>query len=679
MIGAAAAYMAGLFFASILPDIPSLIIFGFFAASALAVSKKYKFKTADYALIASFFLAALLAFFSYSALRYEPAKAFRGSEGSFKGEITDIRRYSGEYSNYTLKGHINGNIPAKVTFYTDFSDAEYGDIIEIKDCLFDAPSSDYYFNGESYYRSDGVFLTVSKADSVSVQNCHKRKLRNFIVNYRNKTIADFRAILGRDSGDLLAGMVFGEKHGMDDNVKVSLYRCGIGHILAVSGLHVSVAVLILMLLLRMLKINRIFSFFLMELLLIFMTCVANYPVSAVRAAIMMNFFYAAKLFRRQNDTFNSLSAAVLLIYVIQPYAIYDEGFMMSIAGTLGIGVFAPFMTKEIPSETFIQKFFFSFATMLCTTICVLPFTLMFFDETSLLSPVSNILLVPLCSVSMIIGLLYVLTAGVFDLLFISDFLNRIVLRISDSLTRLRFSHFPCGSRTMTQVMLICAALVIIGLAIFRNRKYTCILISASLVLLFVGSGMRNIERSKCVIVTVLGKGSNAAVVVSSGYSTDIIDINGNNKSASYVRKYLVQNGNEHINNAVITHKVQSSYASYINDLEYIDVKKWNICSDTSIAGAVGNISYFTDDSLLLRENNCTINYSEGILTINGNDGSVTFVTNDKDIPDSKGLVVRCGSVSGSSERDHSKVIYLDEENNFEIVLTDYGSYDIRRL
>lgn len=679
MIGAAAAYMAGLFFASILSDIPSLIIFGCFTIGALAVSIKYKFRAADYVIIMSFFIAASAVFLTYTSLRYAPAKALRGSEGTFKGEITDLKRYNGEYSNYTLKGKINGNIPAKVTFYTDFSDAEYGDIIEIKKCLFDVPSSDYYFDGESYYRSDGIFLSVSKADPVTVNHCYKRKLRNLIENYREKIIGDFSASLGRDSGDLLAGMVFGEKRGIDDSVKTSLYRCGIGHVLAVSGLHVSVAVLILMSLLGRLKANKVFSFILMEVLLSFMICIANYPVSAVRAAIMMNFFYAARLFRRQNDTFNSLSAAVLLISAAQPYSIYDEGFILSVAGTLGIGVFAPFMTKEMPRESYFQKIVLSFVSMLCTTICVMPFTMIYFDETSLISPVTNVLLVPLCSASMIIGLLYVLTRGVFDLLFISDILNRSILKISDVLSGIRFTHFPCGSRTMTRAMLICAVFVIIGLAVFRNRKFTCILISASLIFLFTGSGVRNLQRNKCVIVTVLGKGSSAAVVVSSGNSSDIIDINGNNRSAAYVCKYLVQNGNGHIQNAVLTNKVQSSYASYLNGLEYIDVEKWHIRSEISIAGASENISYFTDNGLVLSEDSCTISYYEGVLTVNGNGDSVSFVTDDKDIVNEKGLVVRCGSASKSPERDHSKVIYLDEGNNFEIVLSGKGSYDIRRL
>ena len=287
-----------------------------------------------------------------------------------------MQDYSGGNSLYIIEGKANDSVDIRATFYSETLEAGYGDEIVIGSCDFSKQKSDYLFDTEKYYKSNGIFLTVNQADNIDIVHSEKKTFKRIIGNYRERIISDFHIALGKDSGDLLSGMVFGEKRGMDQNVKTSVYRCGIGHILAVSGLHVSVFILILMTVLKCIGINKYISFVLMEALLIFITAMANYPISAIRAGIMMNFLYAAGLFRRQNDTFNSLAGAVLLICITEPYVIYDTGFILSVAGTFGIGVFAPYMTKNMPIETTPQKIICKIALMLCTMLCVFPLSLL---------------------------------------------------------------------------------------------------------------------------------------------------------------------------------------------------------------------------------------------------------------------------------------------------------------
>ncbi|WP_024859855.1 ComEC/Rec2 family competence protein [Ruminococcus flavefaciens] len=678
MIGAAAAYMAGLFFASFFTDPVKLIIFSGVIAAACIVGLRCGFKLKDIVFMAVFFAASVGAFQTYTAVRYTPVAALNGSSGSFCGKVTDVQYYSGDYYSYTLSGRINGNIRANVTFYVKSFYAQKGDTVHIGDCVFQVPESDYLFDSERYYKSDGIFLTLRNAKDISAEHTDSRKLANAIERYREDMISAFCSNIGTDCGNLLAGMVFGEKHGIDDNVRTAVYRSGIGHILAVSGLHVSVAIFILMWVLKRFHINKYISFALMECLLIFIVSMANYPISAIRAAIMMNFFYAAGLFGRQNDTFNSLAGAVLLICLFQPYSVYDEGFILSVAGTFGIGVFAPYMTKELPSERGYQRFIKEFAVMLCTTLCVFPFSLLFFDETSLISPVTNVLIIPLCSLSMIVGLMYVLTGGVVNFLFVSKYINEFVLRASDSAARIRYTHFSCDSSELVLGLLLCMAATAIAAAIFRNRRYICGIIAASLVFMFVGAGVIRMQRDKQTVIAVLGSGSNASIVVCGGGSADIIDLSGHYKSARYVRKYLTRNCISSVQTTVLTNKVQSSYSSYLNDLEYIDNGKWLIAGDVPVSDR-SDITYFGENGFIIDEESYSVEYSDGTVTVSSSNGKAVLTPAKSGRASEDSVTVMYGNVPKGTDRSNESVIYLDDGNNFEIVLSGSDSCNIRRL
>lgn len=677
MIGAAAAYIAGLFFASFFTDPVLLSITAIVIAAALLIGKRYNFRIADLCIMAVFFGSAVLVFSIYTAMRFTPAVKADGQSGSFSGKVIRVHHYSGDNSSYILKGRINGDLKAKLSFYVNSFDAEIGDTIDIGNCTFEKPSKDYLFNSESYFRSDGVFLEISNAKNIKRISSSKRSIKAFINDYREKIISDFHVALGKNSGDLLAGMVFGEKRGMDQNVKTAVYRCGIGHILAVSGLHISVAIFILMSILKLLHVNKFISFGLMECLTLFMVTIANYPVSAVRAAIMMNFLYAAGLFKRQNDTLNALAGAVLLICIFQPYVIYDSGFILSVAGTFGIGVFAPYMTQNIHTETLRGSLLNKTAAMFCTMLCIFPFSLLYFDETSLISPITNILIVPLCSVSMTIGLIYALSGGIIDLLFIPKVTNDIILRLSDKIAKIRFSYFSGGSKAIISGLVLCMIITFFVAAIFKNRKYICATSALSIAFLFLASAAVKQGQSNQTLIAVLGKGNNAVVVVSRNNSADIIDMSGHYRSASYVRKYLTVNGITNINSAILTRKVQSVYANYNKELEYTDVNNWIIAGDTEIPLKSSNVTYFNND-ITVQENGYAIYCTENSITINSDSKEVGFICDSKDYKPTSELNILYGKAS-KGEVKKENLLDLNDNNNFEITLSDSDSFKIRRL
>lgn len=678
MIGATAAYIAGLFFASFfMGAIPFLLI----SLAVLLIGKSQKLKVSDYILIAVSFSAAFAVSSIYTRCHYDKIIAYDGKTGTFSGEVIDIRRFGSENELYILKGSLYDIKNVRIGVFSDDVNAEFGDTITLRDCEFSVIDGDYLFNGRNYYRSEKIYLTAVGFKSAEVAHMHSHRMKRAIIEYRDSVVSKFRIVLGDDVGDFLAGMVFGEKQGIDDSVKTSLYRCGIGHVLAVSGLHVSIIAIAMINLMRLLRVNRFISFLLMDLLLIILVVMANSPMSAIRAAIMMNFAYSAHLFRRRSDPFNSLAASMLLICLINPYAVYSSGLILSAAGTFGIGVFAPFMTKKIPKNGLHWRLFRSFCTMLCTTVCIMPFSMKFFEETSLIAPIVNVFVVPLCSVSMIIGVIYIISGGLISLLGIAGMLIRFILTVSEYFSKIGSFYFSCRSDRLAVMALAAIALVAFIQIIFGKRFLTASVAALSCSLLFISSAVYGFIFAESFTVAVLGRRGNAVIVISYHGKTDIIDLSGHYKSPDYVRKYMLENGIGSAEFLMLTKKNQSQYAAYEKKLEAISIKNVFSAGDIPIA-CVGDEAVSGEGEWHINGGDRIIEYSDGALRITFGEARVAVVPwNDAhDYDDFDGLRIIYGENSANIEDDFEIFKNIDANtDNFEITLTEIGEHKIRRL
>lgn len=688
MIGAAAAYMSGLFFASFFTEGSDFLLLAGLFPVFFIIAKLVKLPAGDSLLLALFFGAACCAGGFYDHFVYGRITAYDGVTGSFTGTISDVQFYDGDKASYTLEGEINGVRQAKITFYGDASDVSFGDMMTLENCEFRIPEGDYLFDTGSYYRSRNIFLEAVNADIASVEHSDAKQLKRAVIEYRDRIISEFNIKMGETEGSFLAGIVFGETSGMNDSGKTLIYRCGIGHILAVSGLHVSIAAALLMFVLSKLRVNKFVSFGLMNIFIALMIIMVRSPVSVIRAAVMVEFIYSARLFRRQNDTFNSLAAAVLIICAVNPCSVYDRGFMLSVAGTFGLGVFAPYMTGNMKSDTVLHKLLKSFAAMLCVSLTVMPLSILYFDETSVISPITNVLLIPLCIAAMIMGMLYAVTGGIVSLLTPCKALIDVILFITDKLGRLDFTYFSCGSRKLFTISLLGAVLVILTAAITKRRKFIALsLAGAVTVFIFSSSIYGRTERSK-FRVAVLGRGSNAAVAVTYKGKTDVIDLSGHYKSAEYVRKYLLSNGISCIDSLALTVNVQSQYASYAEALELSDIENLLVSGDS--APYDPRIVFFGDSGFTMVGNEYSLEYSESVLKISYNGAETWFLPADEELPDSPDMTVFYGNTGKNTPVTDGRCIYLDElenalypysgMNNFEIIISaGSGGFTIRRL
>ena len=432
-----------------------------------------------------------------------------------------------------------------------------------------------------------------------------------------------------------------------------------------------------MLLLSKLRVNRFAAFAAVNVLIIALIALANYPISALRAAIMLDIMYSARLFRRQSDPLNSLAVAVLILSIPDPYCVYNAGFMLSIAGTAGIAVFAPYMTKEMERETVPQRLKIALVTSICTTLPVFPLCMHYFDETSLVSPFANILLLPMCTAAMVLGLLHLLSFGLLPVLPTAAGIIKIIFIISDGIASVPIFHTSDDSGLLGGLLIISAALVI-GVHIFRRDRRTLALMTAGAMLLFtVTSAAAGTVRRRAFRAAVLGSGSNAAVVVTHGEHADIVDLSGHYRSAEYVRRYMTVNGIAAADTVLLTKNVQSGYSAYEKELglfpEYTSIVTGDTkvyCGDAQTAG----------DSMTVTSGGCELTYADGELTVTYNGREISFVPTSGE----GGVTVYRGRRAGTvPERgiftDDTDDDELLSGNDFEIAFSRGGEYRIRRL
>lgn len=685
MIGVTAGYLSGLFFASFFTDLRHLLIpAGIFLVFVL-VGKQKGLSANDFAIVAVSFALSFMSGEIYTHFVYNNIVSYDGTEGNFSGVVEDYDCYDKDKARYILKGKINGECKAKVSFYSDNLDVHYGDTVNIGSCTFKKMSGDYLFDSESYYKSDRIFLTAENADNIVTENNNFRKIRNFLMNHRENIISDFRIVLGDDCGGFLAGMVFGEKSTLDGSVKTSLYRMGTGHVMAVSGLHISVMAMFVMLILNFLKVNKFLSFGLVNIFMAFMVTMANYPVSAIRALIMIDIAFSAKLFLRENDTFNSLAIAVLLICLENPYVIYSSGFLLSVSGTFGIGVFAPYMIKKLPDVTAYDRIIRLFVTMLCTSLAVLPVSMIYFDEISLISPIANIFVVPMCSFCMVLGMVYNVT-GFTPVLWSAGGIIKIILFVAEKVSELKFTYISCRNDVAVKIALICAVVVVMVKVATENRKYTAVSIALSVFVTACGSALYNNMNRDIFTVAVLGKGSNASVVVSYKSRNYVVDLSNNYKNPQYVGKYLSENGIRNVDCIFLADDIYSLYSSYSSELESTDIEKWFITGNT-VPCKNGNFTFFDDNGCQIENSDYTIRYDGEALKITFGRSEMCLTSAKSEVPDNSGLTVFYGNIPKNSEMIcDGKSIYLDEKeavsyryagmNNFKTEMSADGTYKI---
>lgn len=245
---------------------------------------------------------------------------------------------------------------------------------------------------------------------------------------------------------LIAAMILGEKSQLSPQTKLDYSAAGASHVLALSGLHISILLSILSIILAYVSIKLE-----MALQLFFVWAFAflvGMPVSILRVAIMFSFIIIIKAIGYKNHMLNTLFFAASTILLISPQSLFDVGFQLSFTAVFFIRLFSRCFWSRIDKDTFNlhrKKLAFfnillvSFAAQLGT----LPLILYHFGQFPVYFLITNMFIGIFATIILSLG---VLTIAISFIPFIYPLCQKILIFAASSMND--FIHFmaslPCS-------------------------------------------------------------------------------------------------------------------------------------------------------------------------------------------------------------------------------------------
>ncbi|MDE5859098.1 MAG: competence protein ComEC family protein, partial [Oscillospiraceae bacterium] len=297
-------YLIGLFFASFLPCGINIFASAGIIISAVGALIVFGKKYSKQMICVICGAAAMFIYGFYEAAVYKNIVKYDGYDVKITGTVSEYAEHSGDKASYIVKGVINDDVRAEVMFYTDSSDAEIGDVITVSG-IAEKLKDKYTFPAEEYYKSKGIYLRINKITDFSCTKNTGFSLRKMLDRYREYIIGKIDAVMDKESMAIMSAMLFGDKSDLESTEKTLLYRAGIGHIMAVSGVHISVVCAFFWAIVSSINAGKYLRFVLIMLPVFCFAMLAGMSNSVIRAAVMAAVVYGAELFRRRADTYNS--------------------------------------------------------------------------------------------------------------------------------------------------------------------------------------------------------------------------------------------------------------------------------------------------------------------------------------------------------------------------------------
>jgi competence protein ComEC len=242
---------------------------------------------------------------------------------------------------------------------------------------------------------DGIFvLATTRADSVTALDDPGPP---WPVRVKHESVAAIGRALPPTSAALLAGLLLGDRTELPRDVDDAFRRAGVYHVLAVSGFNVGILAASVWVLCRLLRLPHRASAVTAIIVVIGFALVVGPEPSVLRAVVMAVLVLVASLLDRDASVTNSLALAALVILAARPSDLFDPGFQLSFAATLGI-VIAPLPRGMVLG---------ALAVSAAAQLAVLPISLTHFNQLSTIGLIANLGVVPLAGVATVGGLVAV--------------------------------------------------------------------------------------------------------------------------------------------------------------------------------------------------------------------------------------------------------------------------------
>ncbi len=278
-----------------------------------------------------------------------------------------------------------------------FPEYKYGDKLEIVGLL-KTPSEDIEgFNYRNYLQKEGIYSIMDFPKIELLGRGFGNPVMNTLFSFKNKFKAVARTFVSPPQEGILEALIFGEEENISQEWKDKLNLTGTRHIAAVSGMNITIIASLFLSFILGLGLWRRQAFYLTMFLLVIFILMIGAPASAVRAGIMAGILMTAQHFGRLSAASRAVTFAAVLMLFLNPLLLkFDIGFQLSFLAVLGMIYLQPFFSnflKKIPDPV-VFPLRATLSATLSAQVFTLPILIYNFGRISLISPITNILIVP---------------------------------------------------------------------------------------------------------------------------------------------------------------------------------------------------------------------------------------------------------------------------------------------
>lgn len=443
-------------------------------------------------------------------------------------------------------------------------DKEYriGNIINVSGTIkkFSSNTNPGGFNEELYYKSQNISYKVS-ADNIILVDGSYSKYHFALNTLKEELIRSYTTILPEKEAGTLMAMVLGDKYLLEDEIRLLYQKNGISHILAISGLHVSMLGAAIYFLLRRLRLGLIASTVLSLAFVYSYGILTNFSVSTNRAVVMYSILLISKIIGKTFDILSALSLSAFLILLQNPMVLFQAGFLLSFGAVLGIAIILPSLNLLYEAKSTLLK---SVYVSVSAQILTLPIVLYYFFQIPLYSVAINLIILPLTSLLMLTSLI----AGVVGMVslslgvFIGGTSNYILI-FYEQVCRFG-SKLPGNLITVGRPDTVKILIYIVGLSIFlicakkvktKRIKTKGILLLSLIIVMIVLLIIPKARKGLTVAMLDVGQGE-AIIIENDTGSTYFIDGGSSdiNQVGRYrITPYLLYRGIDELDYAIVTH------------------------------------------------------------------------------------------------------------------------------
>lgn len=251
------------------------------------------------------------------------------------------------------------------------------------------------------HRTEGVFLLAYPIGSSQIQHAEDIFWRHYPAIWRQGLLTRIRELLPGDAGAFASALLLGERSGITYEMDTSFKVSGISHIIAVSGLHVSI---VFGLIYTLLAKKRLLSCLIGIPALLLFAAIAGFTPSITRACIMQSLMLLAMTLDREYDGPTALAFAALAMLVANPLTILSVSFQLSVCCMIGIFLFSDKIRQYLlgVGKRFIYKeqklmnrlwqgIAASVSASLSATVMTMPLVACYFGCISAVSVLTNLL------------------------------------------------------------------------------------------------------------------------------------------------------------------------------------------------------------------------------------------------------------------------------------------------